>query len=83
MTEAAEDQDEMDEMMAAVLELVLEKGRSGRIRNPYVMPAASVMIGLQLMESVVGNQAIANWLDELATAYRLGGQVPPDHPDPH
>lgn len=48
---------------------------SGKITTPYVIPAAMVMVGVQLMEQAVSREAVAVWLRELAEQYDQTGYI--------
>ena len=64
----------LDASLLAVMEGQLAAGiatvREGKVRDPNVLAAALVMLGLELLAHHTGHAAIAMWLEELADTYR-------------
>ena len=64
----------LDATLMEVMERQLSAGiatiREGKVRDPNVLAAALVMLGLELLSQHTGHEAIARWLEELAATYR-------------
>ena len=57
-------------LMERLLQTTLDTVEDGDVRDPKVLSAALVMLGLELMSQHTGHAAIACWLEELADTYR-------------
>ena len=64
----------LDATLMEVMERQLSAGiatiREGKVRDPNVLAAALVMLGLELLSQHTGHEAIARWLEELAATFR-------------